>query len=78
MVEFVTLSPKSYYYKYCETDWGDEKGFCKCCGWSFDYPHSHAEHFMSGWGLGIQTGCKYIESKYTYEIVEGEMECEKK
>ena len=54
--------------------WEDEDGFCKYCGWCPDYPVCHTEHSVFGWGLGKQTGCKYIESKYKFHIVDGEME----
>jgi hypothetical protein len=53
--------------------WEDEDGFCKYCGWCSDYPVCHTEHSVFGWGLGKQAGCKYIESKYKFEIVDGEM-----
>ena len=54
--------------------WEDENGFCKYCGWCSDYPVCHTQHSVFGWGLGKQTGCKYIESKYKFQIVDGEME----
>ena len=59
-------------------DWEDDDGFCKFCGWCSDYPASHAEHSMRGWGFGKQTGCKYMESVYKFEIIDGEMEWVKK
>ena len=58
--------------------WEGEDGFCKYCGWCSDYPVCHTEHSVFGWGLGKQTGCKYIESKYKFQIVDGEMEWVKK
>ena len=54
--------------------WEDENGFCKHCGWCSNYPVCHTEHSVFGWGLGKQTGCKYIKSKYKFQIVLGEME----
>ena len=54
--------------------WEDEDGFCKYCGWCSDYAVCHAEHSVFGWGLGEQTGCKHRESKYKFEVVDGEME----
>ena len=55
-------------------EWEDADGFCKFCGWNSCYPECHVEHSMRGWGFGQQTGCKYIESMYNIEIIDGELE----
>jgi hypothetical protein len=38
--------------------------YCDSCGWACEFTESHIEHSMLGYGLGLETRCKYMDAKY--------------
>ncbi len=46
---------------------------CIYCGWCSAFVESHVEHSLSGYGIGIEKSCKYIDTWYDIAFDDGEI-----